>query len=62
MLKISFDHFRSPNITLFIVLNKLKKYQTISTICSIPTSLGLNMLGHINLNDVIYVSLMSMFY
>jgi len=41
---------------VFICLNKLKKYQTIGSFGLIPICLGLNILGHLNFEEVIYAS------
>jgi len=41
----------------FIGLNKVKKYQTAASFGMIPTCFGLNILGHLSFEEVIYASL-----
>lgn len=43
---------------LFIGLNRIKKFQTATLSCVIPLCFGLNVLGHLSSEEVIYTSLM----
>lgn len=44
-------------MAFFIGLNRMKIYQTAAFVCLIPTCIGLNMLGHFNLEEVVFASL-----
>lgn len=53
-----FNIFRiSDSIMYLLSLNRLKTFQTLSFIAMIPTCFGLNVLGYLNTNELIYVYL-----
>lgn len=52
-----FKCFRTSNIKFFVGLNRVKKIQTLALFCFIPTCFGLNILGHMSLEELICISL-----
>lgn len=44
-------------MSLFIGINRIKKFQTATLSCVVPSCFGLNILGYLSSEEVIYASL-----
>lgn len=57
MNNIKLYNFRTSHMEFLIALNRIKAFQAAAMTCLIPSCYGLNMLGHLNLEEAILGSL-----